>query len=278
MSIRRKVFVINTTADTGGNLIISTNLVNSPAPYGINNIIESGKLLFGYNKAGATIVAIDSAAEVRQAVSMTTGTLVAGQKYTLIRESNPMGMLGRDANYYGNIKKYTWQAPAVIADQATSRTALINAIIAKVNADTSNFATASTTDGSTANLTITEAAGYGLLPSYPGPANWMMTGAGTEIIHAYTAGKQSVGYGNFMLANRCLWTLDGTRIKSGSDIFNFDNGLPVSTKTYCTFIITEYYGMKDHNREIPTLSDEILLYVDETTADHIANLKTAFGI
>lgn len=272
MDIRRKVFVINTTADTGANMVDSAHM-------NLISIVESGKLLFAFNRAGKTVTAIDSVAEAVQVLNLTIGTLVAGQKYTLKRVAPVLALASRDANFPVNTKSYSWTAPAIISNQATERAALIAAILAKVNADSSNYATADSSDGGVANLRITENAGYGLLPTYPGPASWMMTAAGTEITHVLTTpGKIAIGNGTVMLANRAQWTLDGRWMKSGEEVYNFDSTLPTSGKTYCTFIIKEKYGMADHGNVQADISDEILLYVDETTADHIADLKTALGV
>lgn len=277
--MRRKVFVINTTAADGGNAVIDTGAANSPNPFGMNSLIESGKLIVAWQKKNSSVVALDSVAEARQVLNLTVTNVVPGQKYTLIREAPAQYLIGRDANQYGNTKRYSWTAPAVIADQAVAKAALIAAIIAKVNADSSNYATADSSDGGIANLRITEQAGYGLLPSYPGPASWMMTSAAGEITHVLTTpGKIARGNGNVMLANRAIWTLDGTSIRSGEEVYNFDGtSLPVSGKTYCTFVITEKYSMTDHGGTTPDAGNEIIVYVDETTAAHITSLKTALG-
>jgi hypothetical protein len=295
---RRKVFVLNLPGDTAANYIKGTDSGGS-GPYGINQIVDSSspaKLLFGFNSAGFTATHTHAAAAVAQVLTLTPGTLVAGQKYTLVREAPILASLGRDANGYQNTKRYSWTAPTTITDQAASRAAMIAAILAKVNADSTNFATATKVDYVApvaadaeadppvvevvevlAKLIITESSSYGLLPSYPGPASWMMIGAGTEITHALTAGKEPVGIGTEMLANRCQWTKDGRFIKSGYEIYNFDNDLPVSGKTYTTIIITEKYGMTDHDGIVPAKTNEIILYVDNATSNYVDDLITALG-
>jgi hypothetical protein len=289
---RRKVFVLNLPGDTAANLIKSTD-TGGTGPYGINQIVDSSspaKLLFGFNSAGFTATKVIAAAETRQVVKFIPGTLVAGHKYTVVREAPILASLGRDANGYQNTKRYSWTAPTVITDQAASRAAMIAALVSKINADSTNFAVASAVTyvapvGAdpgpevvevTAKLVITEAAGYGLLRSYPGPASWMMIGSGTEITHELTTpGKPAVGYGTIMLANRCQWTMDGRFIKSGQEIYNFDNDLPVSGKTYTTIIITEKYGMTDHDGIVPAKTNEIILYVDNATSNYVDDLITA---
>lgn len=269
MDTRRKVFVINTTAASGGNVVDSAHMDKI-------SIVESGKLLFAFNRAGKVVTAFDSVAEAVQVLNLTITNVVAGHKYTLVRNAPIMGQASRDANFPGNTKRYSYTASAIIADQAVEKAALIAAILAKVNADSSNYATADSSDGGVANLRITENAGYGLLPTYPGPASWMMTAAGTEITHVLTTpGKAGIGIGTVMLANRAQWTYDGRSIKAGEECYNFDNTLPTSGKTYCTFVIKEKYNMADHGNVIPNIESEILLYVDETTAAHIVSLKSA---
>lgn len=275
--MRRRVYVINTTVANGGNLKVDTGASNSPNPYGINSLVDSnGKLVVAWNKQGATYETADTVAETRQALVLTLGDLVPGQKYTLIREANPLYMAGRDANYYGNTKRYSWTAPAVIADQAASKAAMIVAILAKVNADASNYAVATSTNN-TDNITITENAGYGLLPSYPGPARWMMTSAAGEITHVLTAGKVAVNNGNVMLANKAEWTLDKVNLRSGELDYNFGDVLPVGGKTYVKLTITEKYSMVDHGGTKPDLGNQIIVYINDETAADIAALKSAIA-
>lgn len=278
MSLRRKVFVINALEADGANFLVDTGLSNSPAPMGQNAVVDaSGNILFDYNQAGSKVSAIDSHAEVAQVVKMALGTLLVNQKYTVVREVNPIYMAGRDANFYTNTKRYSYTTPATIADQATEKLAMLTALVTKINNDSSNYATATATDANT-SLTITESGNYGLVPSNPGPAFWMMTGYATEITHTLTSGTIAVGNGNVMLYNKAVWTKDGMWLESGDVVYNFDNVLPTSAKTYTTFIFQTKYGMQDHGGRVPNLTDEIILYADDSDEAKLQALKTAMGV
>lgn len=278
MSLRRKVFVINELEAAGANFLVDTGLSNSPAPMGQNAVVNaSGNILFNYNQTGSKVSAIDAHTEVAQVVKMTLGTLLVNQKYTVVREVNPLYLAGRDANFYTNTKRYSYTTPATIANQATEKLAMLTALIAKINNDSSNYATATATDANT-SLTITESGNYGLVPSNPGPAFWMMTGYAAEITHTLTPGTIAVGNGNVMLYNRATWTKDGQWLVSGELAYNFDNTLPVSGKTYTTFVFRTKYGMQDHGGRVPNLTDEIILYADDSDVTKLNALKDAIGV
>jgi len=279
MSLRRKVFVLNTLEADGANFLVDTGLSTSPTPMGQNAVISAtgGTILFDYNSAGAKVSAVDAQVEVAAVVKMAVGTLKVNQKYTVVREVNPIYMAGRDANGYTNTKRYSYTTPATISDNVAERTAMIAALAVKINNDSSNYATATSTDED-ASLTITESGNYGLVPSNPGPAFWMMTGYATEITHTLTPGTIAVGNGNVMLYNKAVWSKDGRWLMSGDLAYNFDDTLPVSTKTYTTFVFQTKYGMQDHGGRVPNLTDEIILYADNSDATNLQTLKTKLGV
>lgn len=269
MTTRRKVFVINAPAAAGANVVKSTEM-------NLLTIVDGGKLVVACNLAGYSAAAIAPAAEVRQVVKFTIPTVVASKKYVLTREPNPLYMACRDANFYLNTKRYHYVAPATLGTGADEIHNLIDALVAKVNADSSNMAAATATDTNT-TLTITEDAGYGLSPSYPGPFVWTLTEVPSSG-YTLTPGKAAVGDGNVMLAQQAVWTIDKTMLRSGQLEYNFDNTKPIAGKTYDTVIITEEYGMNDHFAAKPNIKNEILLYIDTTDANNAQNFQYALGV
>lgn len=273
MNTRRKVYVLNTVAAAGANVTLD-------AASGLGYVKDGNNVtLTGFNLAGKSAIKIPYAAEVQQVITLTLGLFAANTKYTVIREANVLDQKGRDANFYGNTKKFSWTSPAVVADTAASKAAVWDAfgaaIAAKINADTSAYAaavyTAATFTGETmdtaATLVITESAGYGLIPSYSGPASWLGTSFNTtDITQTMTAGKPAVGLGSVMLAKQAVWTLDKTCVRSGELMYNFDSTLPEAAKHYDTVILTDKGNVPDHGNDMPNLPCEIIFYLDNTTS------------
>lgn len=265
MSLRRKVYVLNAPEDTRANLV-SASATGSP----FEAIVDGSprELICSWIAKGFTYKVIDAVAETAQVVSIAIGTVVVGAKYILERECNPMYLSGRDANGLRNTKRYTF-VPSV-----TTKQVFIDAFVALVNADVDNYAVA--TNSADTSLVITEDGGYGLVAANPGPAFWrLITTSATVLTHTSTPAVVPVGNGAVMLANKAVWTKDGKWIREGLECYNFDNTLPVSTKTYSTFIISAKYAMSDHDLTTPDLTDELILYVDDVNSNYLGDLKTA---
>lgn len=276
---RNKVFVINAPTIDGDQVLVDTGAANSPTAFGMISVnTTAGKLAFAFQKANATFNVIPSAAEVQQVVEITFPAIVAGATYQVVREVNPGYMAGRDANYYPNIKKYKYTAPAILGAAGTEKTNAINALVAKINADDSNHATAANKSAGNLILQITEDAGYGLTPSYPGPCSWSMTNAVVAAYTLHTPGTIALGAGPVMLANKAEWTLDKTQLRRGCLEYNFDSDLPGSTKTYTTLIITEKYARKDHFDSDPNISKDIIVYIDEVDANNLNDFLWKLGV
>ena len=257
----RKVFVLNALKAAGANVLVDTGLANSPAPFGLISIVDAtSNNLVSFPKKDFQAIKIAKSDEVRQVSTITLPTLVAGVKYSLTRQPNLSYMAGRDANYFTNLKTYTYVAGTDTA--ANEKAKQIASITAKVNADTTNLATASSTTGV---LIITESAGYGLLPTYPGPAFWMLTNVGATA-HALTPGVVANGRGDIMLAQQAVWTPDKKWLRSGDLKYNFDKVLPLANLTYDTIVITVKSQSQDHTASDPNLTSEIILYVNDADA------------
>lgn len=271
MSLRRKVFVLNATEDA------HANIVSASATNPFEAIVDGSprELICAWLAKGFTYKAIDAVAEQVKVVLFTmSGDLIANTKYSLVRTANPEYLKGRDANTLGNQQVYSYTTPAVISVQATTKEAMAVSFIAQVLADHAQNHAVVTSAGNGTTFTVTEDAGYGLSNDYPGPAFWNIVQVATEIVATSSAlGYKAVGDGDEMLFNKAVWTPDGKWIRSGLEKYNFDKTLPLAGKTYTTFIISAKYPMQDHDQTVPDLTDEIILYADDTSAyDH--TLKT----
>jgi hypothetical protein len=274
---RYKSFVVNAPRIDGTNVVVDAGAATN-APDGMIVVNDTaGKFLFAFQKKNAEFQIIPAASEVRQVVEITFPTIIAYTKYTIIREQSPLALVGRDASQYVNTKKYSYTSPAVLGAGATEKTNAINTLVAKINADDSNFATAANKSAGGLILQITEDAGYGLLPSYPGPASWMCTNCAVGT-YALTPGKVALGNGTVMLARQAIWNIDKTWLRSGKLEYNFDATLPTSGKTYTTLIITEKYNVKDHFNSDPNIVSDILVYIDNDDAHNVNNFLWMIGV
>jgi hypothetical protein len=273
MSTRRKVYVLNAPEDTRANLVAASTT-------GIPMMsVQDGsprELICAWVAKGFTAEVIAAVAESLQVVVFTmSGDLIVNTKYSLVRQVNPEYAKGRDLNNYQNQQVYSYTTPAVIGSQATTKEALADAIVTAVAADHLRNHAVITHDGGT-SFTVTEDAGYGLSVDYPGPATWYMIQVAGEIVATSSElGHKAIGDGDEMLFNQAVWTLDKTQLRSGLLEYNFDNTLPTAGKLYTTCIIKANYAMVDHDQTVPNLKDEIILYVDETSADYLENFTTA---
>jgi hypothetical protein len=155
---------------------------------------------------------------------------------------------------------------------------MADAFIAAVAADHAKALAVVTKNGGT-SFTVTEDAGYGLSVGYPGPAFWNVVQVGTEIVATSSAmGYKAVGDGDEMLFNKAVWSKDGTWLISGDPKYNFDSTLPLAGSLYTTLIIKAKYPLADHDQTVPDLTDELILYVDEATADYLTNLTDALTV
>lgn len=261
MSLRRKVYVLNATEAT------AANLVSASATNPLEAIVDGSprELICAWLAKGFTYKAIDPVAEqVKVVVFTMSGDLVASTKYSLVRTANPEANVGRDANRPENQQVYSFTTPATVV-QATEKVNMAHAFIAAVAADHARNHAVVTHDADT-SFTVTEDAGYGLSADYPGPAFWNIVQVATEIVATSSAlGYKALGDGDEMLFNKAVWTPDGKWIRSGLEKYNFDNTLPLAGKLYTTFVISAKYPMQDHDQTVPDLTDEILLYVDNTS-------------
>lgn len=304
---KSKVVVIDFNAVTL-QVLTRYTLFREPAPNSVQVNMNFKQQRWNYTTpsviADQTATKLALIADIAAKVNAdNTAHAFAGQAYTMTGELLAGGVTALGTAYAGqwvfqgaSLAAATWKAQ--IAKLTGGYSAAAGQVIYVTNVS-GNFATASdvklddgsnttlTNAGNTANaladyasLAIIEKPGYLRLQTYMGPANWFMESPiGYEpVIETTQAGILPRGIGEVMLALKTVYTIDGMYIREGNN-FNFDfDEDPVSGKTYTTIIITGYYDVHDHNHTIPNLEDELMVYVDESNAQNLADLKTALGI
>lgn len=133
--IQRKQFVINSLVAAGANVV-------ADAENGILYFVDNGVFKGKVNLTGYKAAAYASQAEKVQVkfIDFTAKDLVISTRYTLFREP---GMNSVVVNQNFKTQRWNYTTPDVIAVQATEKLNLIDAIVAKVNADNTARATAS---------------------------------------------------------------------------------------------------------------------------------------
>lgn len=213
--LRRKQFVLNTVAAAGANVVKSTEM-------DIASIIDSGALVVAFKNKDFSAVAITSAVENQQAIVMAlSGTLLTSKKYSVIRESLPLGK----PTYLGD-KKYSYTTPSTISVQNDTKDELITTISAKINADTSSHAFA----GQVSKVTFDLAASGVTIINSSLMGAWIYQGASlatatwkAQIVKkatgAYTAGVgreiwviNQGGSGAFSTTNSDVFKIESTTI------------------------------------------------------------------
>lgn len=277
MSLRRKVYVLNVPEDTRANLV-SASATGSP----FEAIVDGSPrtLTCAWLAKGFTYQAIAAVAEQRKVVLFTmSGDLIVSTKYSLIWRANLEYLTGRDSNLAENTRTYSYTTPAVISVQATTKQAMAVSFIAQVLADHAKNHAVVTSAGNGTTFTVTEDAGYGLSVGYPGPGFWDVKQVATEIVATSSAmGYKAVGDGDEMLFNKAVWYKCGRWLESGDLKYNFDSTLPLAGSLYTTLIIKAKFPLQDHDQTVPDLTDELILYVDEATADYLTNLTDALTV